>query len=264
MVLRDELNLFLARLYAFESFEDFCENGLQVEGKEQIEKIVLGVSFNLHLLNKAVEAKADAVIVHHGIFDRGFFVLKGRRKKIVKLLLDHDISLFGIHLPMDAHPELGHSAQLLSYIKAGSVEPFELGFIGQNVKGYTLDRLLDIFHETLHPRDVKDKLLEAPHFSLSEEMGFTVLRNGPDIPQKIVVITGGSSAYYEKAIELGVDTFICGEIKEKIPALSFETNTNFINLGHYYSEKPGMLALQKRLREEFTLETEFIEIPNPI
>lgn len=264
MVLRDDLNRFLDELYSFDNFEDYCVNGLQVEGKEQIKKILFGVSFNIHLLNQAIEQNADAIIVHHGIFDKGLFVLKGHKKKKIKMLLTSDISLFGIHLPMDAHPQIGHNALLLSAINAGSVEPFEIGFTGENVKEHNIDQIVDIFHEKLHNKEFEETEKEDSLFSLSRRKGFTIFQNGPEIPKKIAIISGGSSYLFEKAVEQGVDTFICGEMKEHIPALSVETNTNYINLGHYYSEKPGILALVKHIRENFQVETEYLEIPNPI
>jgi dinuclear metal center YbgI/SA1388 family protein len=251
-------------LYRFENFEDYCENGLQVEGKEQIEKILFAVSFNLHLVEKAIEQKADAIIVHHGIFDKGFFVLKGHKKKKIKMLLDHEISLFGIHLPMDAHPRLGHNALLLTAINAESIQPFEVGFTGENVKKHSLTRILEIFHERLHDGSLEEKEIKDGMFSFFKRQGFTVLNNGPEIPGKIALISGAASNLYEKAVERGVDTFICGDIKEHIPALSQETGTNFINLGHYYSEKPGVLELMKHLRENFAVTTGYVEIPNPV
>jgi dinuclear metal center YbgI/SA1388 family protein len=268
MIQRDDLNRFLAELYHYEYFEDFCENGLQVEGKEKIEKILLGVSFNLPFLQAALSRgeKPDALIVHHGIFQQGVFKLKGPLKQKIKTLLEHEISLFGIHLPMDAHPEMGHNALLISSIGAANIEPLEVGFRGENVQRHTLDRILEIFHEQLHPPDFTSDGQENENhiFSLSSRCGFTVLRNGPAVPRKLAVITGGSSAYYEKAIEKGVDTFFGGEIKEKIPALSLETHTNYVNLGHYFSEKPGVLALMKKIEDTFDVQTGYIEIPNPV
>jgi len=266
MVLRDELNRFLSGLYKFENVEDYCENGLQVEGKEAIEKILFGVSFNRSFLEQAIKGKADAVIVHHGIFQQGVFKLKGTLKQRVKMLLDKNISLFGIHLPMDRHPELGHNALLLSFIGAESIEPFEIGFCGENVREYSLDRILEIFHEQLHPKRFLNSDRENEHsiFSLSIKHGFKVLGNGPAVPKRMAVITGESSGYYEKAIEIGVDTFVSGEIKEKIPSISYETQTNYVNLGHYFSEKPGVLALKKRIEENFDVQTEYIEVPNPV
>jgi dinuclear metal center YbgI/SA1388 family protein len=268
MVSRDELSRFLADLYQYQNFEDYCENGLQVEGKEKIESIVFGVSFNRPFLEKAMEQKPDAIIVHHGIFQQGVFKLTGMLKQRVKMLLDHDISLFGIHLPMDSHPELGHNALLLKTIHAQDIEPFELGFRGKNVRGYSLDHILEIFHRELHPQGFAfagdSAGDEHSIFSLSKKHGFLVLENGPKVPGTIAVIAGASSGSYEKALEEDIDTFFCGDIKEHIPAFSYESRTNFVDLGHYYSEKPGVLALKGLIAEKFAVQTEYIEIPNPV
>lgn len=265
-MLRDELTQFLAELYHTEFFQDFCENGLQVEGKEKIEKILFGVSFNLPFLQAAIREKPDALIVHHGIFQQGVFKLKGPLKQKIKILLEHEVSLFGIHLPMDAHPEIGHNALLLSAIGAANLESLDVGFCGENVQHHSLGRILEIFHEQLHPPDFTPDGQENENriFSLSGRYGFLVLRNGPAVPRKLAVITGGSSAYYEKAVEKGADTFFGGEIKEKIPSLSLESHTNYVNLGHYFSEKPGVLALMKKIEETFAVQTGYIEIPNPV
>jgi putative NIF3 family GTP cyclohydrolase 1 type 2 len=98
--------------------------------------------------------------------------------------------------------------------------------------------------------------------SFTFEMGFRILANGPPIPRDMVIISGGSAKDYERAIEAGADTYFSGEMKEPVPALSFESQTNFVDLGHYDSEKPGILALQKHLEEKFSLQTVFIDIPN--
>ncbi|MCP5107239.1 MAG: Nif3-like dinuclear metal center hexameric protein [bacterium] len=265
MVLRNKLTQFLSSVYDYKSFEDGCENGLQVEGKEKIEKILFGVSFNQPFLEQVVKEKADAVIVHHGIFQKGVFKLKGPLKQKIKLLLDNEISLFGIHLPMDAHAELGHNALLLSSICAQGIEPFDLGFSGENAKKYSLDRILEIFHEQLHPESfAAGSKSEDAIFAISVKHGFTVLANGPEVPRKMAIVTGGSSGWYEQAIEAGADTFFGGDIKEKIPAISLDTKTNFVNLGHYFSEKPGVLALKKKIEDNFEVQTGYIEIPNPI
>lgn len=266
MILRNELEIFLESIYHYKNFDDWCENGLQVEGKEKIDKIVFGVSFNLPFLERAVEERADAVIVHHGIFQEGVFRLRGILKQKVKILLDRGISLFGIHLPMDANPMIGHSALLLKAMGAEKLEPFDVGFLGENVMEHSLGHILEIFHKTLHgeeavinPGECKD-----PTFSFSVTHGFTVLENGPTVPRKLALMTGGSSGFYEKAVEMGADTFFGGDIKEKTPAFSLETGTNFVNLGHYFSEKPGILALKKKIDASFDVETVYIEIPNPV
>lgn len=266
MVLRNDLTRFLKDWYHCENFQDKCENGLQVEGKETIDKIVFGVSFNQPFLSRTLEKNPDAIIVHHGIFQPGVFKLTGTLKQEVKPLLDRGISLYGIHLPMDGHPEMGHAALLLSSIGAQGIEPFaDFGACGQNTPGHTLDRILEMFHRQLHPGDFTGpEEKENLTFSLSTRYGFRVLRNGPGVPQRMAVMTGSSSDFYESAIKKGADTYFAGDIKEKTPALSLETRTNFVNLGHYFSEKPGVLALKKLVEEKFGVEAEYIEVPNPI
>jgi dinuclear metal center YbgI/SA1388 family protein len=266
MVLRKDLALFLNQLYNVENFEDGCENGLQVEGKDKITKILFGVSFNLPFIEQAINENADAVIVHHGIFQKGVFKLKGTLKQKIKIVLEHNISIFCIHLPMDVHPEIGHNALLMKSIDVEGFETFDFGYLGENSRRHTLDHILKIFHNELHPEDFGESRLSSDNsvFSLSRKYGFTVLDNGPEIPGKIAVMTGSSCDYYEKAVEKGVDTFFGGDIKEKIPAISYETRTNFVNLGHYYSEKPGVLALKNLITEKFAVQTAYIEIPNPV
>lgn len=261
----NELEAFLNETYKFENFDDYCVNGLIVEGKKKVEKMGFGVSFNAPFLEHSINSGCDAVLVHHGIFQKRFFALKGIEKNKIKKLLNNDISLFGIHLPMDAHPEIGHNSLLLRSIGFSVLEPLKWGFFGGNIEQKPLKKMVEIFHSLLHPGDFKysDTDLDE-EFNLQQRSGFMVLANGPDIPDKIFMASGGSTDLYEEAIASGADTFICGEIKEHIPAISLETGTNFINLGHYYSEKPGIIALMNLVKENFNVETEFIEIPNLI
>lgn len=268
-MLRTELEQFLEDTFQYGNFEDYCKNGLQVEGKESIRRIVFGVSFNLLLLEKAVAFQADAIIVHHGFFGKDVFSLTGRLKAKLKLLLQHDISLFGIHLPLDAHPEYGNNAQLFSYIGGQILEPYDVGFIGENKKQHSLLQLLNIFHQKLHPEDYQETPVEKTLLSVlipKQQHGFLYFDNGPKVPEKIVIISGSASRDYreEKILDKGIDTFICGSVDEPTPAISYETKTNFVNLGHYWSEKPGILALQTLIEQQFDVETTFIEIENVI
>ncbi|GAK57001.1 hypothetical protein U27_03965 [Candidatus Vecturithrix granuli] len=268
-MLRTDLEHFLKELYHYERFEDYCQNGLQVEGKEEIRKIVFGVSFNLPFLQKAIEAQADAIIVHHGIFGKNFFTVKGVLKERVKPLLQYNISLFGIHLPMDAQEQHGNNAQLLSYLDAEVLEPYDLGFIGQNTQEHSLSRILDIFHEKLHPAGYQIPPVERSLASIltpKQQHGFVLFDHGPQIPRKIAIISGGAAGKYrsEDLLSKGVDTYISGSVDEATPAWSYETKTNFINLGHYWSEKSGPLALQQEIARLFDVKTEFIEVENVI
>ena len=266
-MLRTELEYFLKDTFQYDNFQDYCQNGLQVEGKNTINKIVFGVSFNLPFLEKAIQQQADAIIVHHGFFGKNFFTLKGIMKEKIKLLLQHDISLFGIHLPLDAHEQYGNNARLFSYLGAEISEPYDVGFIGKNAQQYSLAQILDIFHQKLQPEGYQAPSVEHAVSSVlmpKQQYGFLYFENGPDIPETIAIISGGSSRTYrsEEFIERGVDTYICGSVDEAIPAVSYETKTNFINIGHYWSEKAGPLALQAEIERRFDVETVFIELEN--
>jgi len=267
MILRDEFEKYLSKLYSVDSFEDYCINGLVVEGKTQIEKIGFGVSFNLPFLNEAIAKGCDAIIVHHGIFKDGFFSLKGYLKERIKLLIENDISLFSIHLPMDAHPQIGHNALMFDVIGAQVTGKIDVGFIGVNSGGKSIMEISDQLNGYLIPNGIKtakESISNDSYFSLNKRGYFTLLKNGPDVPEMVAIVSGGSSGIYEEAVNLGADTFICGDIREHIPAISLETKTNFINLGHYFSERPGILALKEKVEKEFPVECEFIEIPNPV
>lgn len=268
MVELNKLNKFLNDLYKFGDYEDYCFNGIQIEGKKEIKKIIFGVSFNYEFLKRAIDSNADALIVHHGIFGKKFFRLYGILKEKIKILLDKNITLIGIHLPMDAHPEIGHNALLFKYIGAKIVEPIGVGFIGINEKKIKLNNIIEKYHLKLHTHNLKyyesfNKISEKI-FNIEIKYGFQIIKNGIDVPEKIAIISGASASYYEKCIELGVDTFICGEIKEQIPAISKETKTNFINIGHNNSEKPGILKLIEIIKNKFDVETKFIHIDNYI
>lgn len=271
-MLRTELEQFLADTFQYDNFQDYCRNGLQVEGKEEIHKVVCGVSLNLPLLREAIRLQADAILVHHGFFGKDFLSLRGVLREKVKLLIQHDISLFGIHLPLDAHQEYGNNAQLFAAIGGDELEPYDVGFIGRNPRRYSLVQMLDIFHQQLHPADFSGITDEAEHCSVDQQSillpkrrhGFVYFANGPKIPQKIGIMSGGSAKYYYEAVEKGVDTFIAGSIDEPTPAMSYETGTNFVCLGHYWSEKPGIWALQHAIEHKFDVEATFVDIANMI
>lgn len=266
-MLRTELEQFLADTFQYDNFQDYCQNGLQVEGKEEIHKVVCGVSLNLPLLREAIRLQADAVLVHHGFFGKNFFSLRGVMREKVKLLLQHDISVFGIHLPLDAHQEYGNNVQLFAAIGGDELEPYDVGFIGRNPRQYSVVQMLDIFHQQVHPADFSGITDEAEPQSVllpKRRHGFVYFANGPTIPQKVGIMSGGSAKYYYEALEKGVDTFIAGSVDEPTPAMSYETGTNFVCLGHYWSEKPGIWALQHAIEHKFDVEATFVDVANTI
>jgi dinuclear metal center YbgI/SA1388 family protein len=262
MVKRDKLASDLQKLFRYEDYEDYCLNGLQVEGCDPIYKIAFAVSYNLLAVEEAIARGANALIVHHGIFGKDFFSITGREKTKVKMLLDNDISLFGIHLPLDAHRELGNNAQLAACISADIIEPFEVGFLVKNTAKLNRRDILAAFHEKLGTDD--EGTILGNGLIPSKTFGMDHCDFGPDTPDKIAIVSGGAGSYYEPALLKGIDTFICGDIREQIPAIAYESKTNYINLGHYWSETLGIKALQTWCEKNYKVETEFININNRI
>ena len=264
---REQLNDFLREFYRVEEFDDYCYNGLQVEGREPVHRVVLGVSLNRELLDAAIEQKADALIVHHGFFGREFFRVTGVRKRYVSTLLSEGISLFGIHLPMDAHPEVGHNACILKWLAGDEPEPLGPGFLAGNSAGLNLEQMLIRLNDRLPRLEGMPNIRgssENRGFRISERYGFQILENGPSVPRRIAVVSGGSASLYETAVSRGAEAFFCGEIKEQIPEFSKETGTHFVHLGHYRSELPGVWALRDLLERRFDLKAVFVDVFNPL
>ena len=126
MVNRKELDNYCKEYLNVDAFKDYCPNGLQIEGAENITNIVSGVSANLALIERAIDENADAIFVHHGIFwqDEDQVIAGAKRRKI-SLLLSHNINLFGYHLPLDAHPEVGNNVQLGKLLDIQNIKPVE-------------------------------------------------------------------------------------------------------------------------------------------
>lgn len=262
MISRQELTNDLKQLFRYDDYDDFCLNGLQIEGKEDIHKIAFAVSYNALALEEAIREQADALIVHHGIFGKNFFSITGREKSKIKAILDADISLFGIHLPLDAHRELGNNAQLATCIYAEILEAFDVGFLVENSKKLSREQIIVAFHQKLGTDDAGTILPKG--INPGRTLGIDHCDFGPNIPERIAIVSGGGGSYYEKALDLGVDTFITGDIREQHPAIAYESKTNYINLGHYWSETLGIKALQSWCEQKYNIETQFININNRI
>ena len=262
MIKRENLSRDLEKLFRYEDYEDYCLNGLQIEGRKTIKKIAFAVSYNLPAVEQAINWGADALIAHHGVFGKNFFSVTGREKVKVKALLDADISLFGIHLPLDAHRELGNNAQLAACISADILEPFEVGFIVMNTAKLSRQEILKAFHDKLSTDD--EGRIKAEGIKPGKTYGIDHCDFGPDVPEKIAIVSGGSGSYYEPALLKGIDTFIGGDIREQIPAIAYESKTNYINLGHYWSETIGIKALQTWCEQNYQVETVFLNINNRI
>lgn len=242
---------FINQYLEIQLYRDFCPNGLQVEGKKNIQKIALGVSATEEFIQKAIEEKCDLLIVHHGLFwNKDSRVIKGHTKKRLKLLLDNDINLVAYHLPLDYHQEVGNNVQLAkrlgfeNIMKYGSSKPFGLGISG-TFKG-------DV-------GKLKDKI------ELVLERTPYVLEHGnKESFSKVGIITGGAQGYFLDSVNEGVDCFITGEMSEFNDSLSKEYNVPFIAAGHYHTEMFGVQALGKKITEKFNIPNIFLKTNNYI
>ncbi len=245
---RNELLSYLNELLKVDEFSDASPNGLQVEGKSEINSIICGVSSSERLFQIAVSKGADMIIVHHGLFwkrDPSPLTITGIRRNRLAFLLQNDLNLVSYHLPLDAHEEFGNNIQILRRLHIAPLQPVEVGYIGICEPPLPLDKL----------RERIDKELET------DSMIFDF---GPAEVRKLLVISGSSSFVVEDAARLGVDTFLGGDIREEHVRVCEELGLNFIAGGHYNTEKFGVQALCNHITEKFGVTTEYVDIPNPV
>jgi dinuclear metal center YbgI/SA1388 family protein len=234
-----------------ERFKDYGPNGLQVEGREAVRKVVSGVTASRALIEAAIARGADAVFVHHGLFWRGQDGrVTGWMKQRLALLLAHDINLFAYHLPLDAHPELGNNAQLgkqLGLVATGRFGDQDLGFLGERSYG---DGFADTESLALHVR----KVLGRP---------VTSVAGMPGPLRRIAWCTGGAQSYFEAAIAAGAQAFLTGEISEPQAHYARECGVSFIACGHHATERYGAPAVAEHVARDLGLEHEFVDVDNP-
>ncbi|MFT3817092.1 MAG: Nif3-like dinuclear metal center hexameric protein [Rubrivivax sp.] len=228
-------------------FKDYGPNGLQVEGRAEVRRLVSGVTASLAFIDAALAAGADALLVHHGLFWRGQDGrLTGWLKERVARLLKADVSLFAYHLPLDAHAELGNNAQLGLRLGLRSDARFgeqELGFIG--------------------PASTPDAaaLAERVRASLGRP---PLLLPGDGRPlRRVAWCTGGAQGWFEAAIAAGADLYLTGEISEPQAHLARETGVAYLACGHHATERYGAPAVGAWLAQQLRLEHRFIEVDNP-
>jgi dinuclear metal center YbgI/SA1388 family protein len=232
-------------------FKDYGPNGLQVEGAETIRHIVSGVTASRALIEAAIDAKADAIFVHHGLFWRGQDgTVTGWMKQRLQLLLAHNINLLAYHLPLDAHPELGNNAQLgkrLGLQVQGTFGEQDLGLWGTRADAQAfadVHALAAVVSTALHREPV---VVQTPAREI----------------RKVAWCTGGAQSYFEAAISAGVDAFITGEISEPQAHLARETGVAFLACGHHATERYGAPSVAAHVAAQLGITHQFIEIDNP-
>jgi dinuclear metal center YbgI/SA1388 family protein len=230
---------------------DYCPNGLQVEGRPQVRRIVSGVTASQALVDAAVEAEADVLLVHHGYFWKGENpCVTGMKQRRLKALLAHDISLLAYHLPLDLHPEVGNNVQLareLEITVEGPLEPDNPRTVG----------LVGSLVEPMSPRDFARRVQQV----LGRE---PLLVEGPGPIRRIGWCTGGGQGYIDQAIAAGVDLYLTGEASEQTFHSARENGISFIAAGHHATERYGVQALGDYLARRFAIEHLFIDCPNPV
>lgn len=231
--------------------QDYCPNGLQVEGRSDIQHVITGVTASQQLIDEAVRLGADTLLVHHGYFWKGEDArVIGMKQRRLKTLLAHDINLIGYHLPLDIHPEFGNNAELLRLLGASSVDAVAdvsppgilmSGRLQSPKSGYELaDAIETILQRTL----VAVALNEQPI-------------------SRIAVCTGGGQGFIEHAVAAGVDAFITGEVSEQTIHVARECGIQFFAAGHHATERYGVKALGERLQKESGVRVDFVDMDNP-
>jgi dinuclear metal center YbgI/SA1388 family protein len=240
---------YCADFLSIADFQDYCPNGLQVEGVDRIERIVTGVTASQALIDAAAEENADALLVHHGFFWKGEDpCLVGNKGRRVKALHAAGLSLLAYHLPLDAHAELGNNRRLADLL--GIEQPA--------------------------PVSAREPLLWRGHLpaaesveAFSDRVTKALARTPLHIPacdrpiRTLAWCTGGGQRYIEQAASLGVDAFLSGEISESTTHQARESGVDYFAIGHHASEREGIRALGDHLSQGFGLRHRFIDIDNP-
>ncbi|WP_339338715.1 Nif3-like dinuclear metal center hexameric protein [uncultured Oceanicoccus sp.] len=235
-----------------QAFNDYCPNGLQVQGSDTINKLVVGVTASQALINRAIDEKADAILVHHGYFWKGedpcIVSMKYRR---IEALIKNNISLIAYHLPLDAHPLMGNNAQLakrLDITVTGGLQPDNPNSVG-NVGRLAAPVSAEKFCQQVNAALGREPLL---------------IKGGDQLIETIGWCTGGAQGYIDQAASLGVDAYLSGEISEPTVHSAKELGIHYIAAGHHATERYGVQAVGKYMAEKFNLDYQFIDIDNPV
>lgn len=249
MVSLFELEDYTGKLLEASRFRDYSPNGLQVEGRASVGRLATGVSASLALLQAALDAQADAVLVHHGWFWRNEDArVVGVKRKRLGLLMEQGVSLLAYHLPLDAHPELGNNAQLAKRF-------------GLAVEGWFGEQNIAAHGSLIVPASLADFAARVAS-SLSRKP--LVIGDADRNIKRIAWCSGAAQDYFGEALKYGVDAFITGEISEHSVHLARESGVAFISAGHHATERYGVQALGEHLAAQFGLQHQFIDIDNPV
>ena len=235
-----------------DEFSDYCPNGIQVECSQEVNFVVSGVTASMALIDAAIEAGADTLLVHHGYFWKGESQpIAGFKGERIRKLIRNDVNLLAYHLPLDAHPEVGNNAQLARIMNwkidgsFGSVGAHDIALSGRPEHALSIEQLGEA---------VAVKLGRQP----------LVISAGEKPVESIAWCTGAAQSYIEEAASRGIDAFISGEVSEHTFHFAREMGIHYIAAGHHATERFGVQALGRLLAGRFNLRHQFIDIENPV
>ncbi len=241
---RDQLASYLNDYLQTSRIQDYCPNGLQVEGRSVLRRIVTGVTASLRLIEHAVRVDADAIVVHHGLFWKGDpQTVSGFRRRRLSAVLANDLNVFAYHLPLDLHPQVGNNVQLglqMGWTQTGVAGDKGLVCLGQVPVPMTVGQVLEHIERVLgrKPQWVGDSSLPV---------------------QQIAWCTGGAPSYVELAAQHGATVYVTGELSEPAAHVAMETGTVLIGAGHHATERGGPQALGLHVAEQFGVQVDFVD-----
>lgn len=254
MITREVLTQYYETLLSASQFEDYAPNGLQVEGKPRVKKLAFAVSATQDSIKEALAWGADGLVVHHGFFwkHQGSRPLVGGWGTRVMMAVKSDLNVWGQHLPLDGHPEVGNAVALAEALGMVELSPFAL-----------------YKRKPLGARGVMGKPMSAQDFQahLQQVLGHSVVMASHDpnaLIRTVGIVTGGANNEWTQALDAGLDAYVTGEISEYNWHDCREAQLHYFAGGHHATEKFGIQKLMERtLKDHAGLEAKFFDSPNP-
>lgn len=245
---RADLVAYLDEYLRIEEIKDYGPQGLQVEGRDEVNLIVGTVDAQLPCVAAALERNAGMLLVHHGIFWGPAQPLRDSMGLLVRTIIGAGLNLYAAHLALDAHPVVGNNAELARRLglevieRWGTVNGVDLAVLAVDPDGVKLDYLVDRYTQLVGP--VR-----------------TVQPHGPRLVKRVGIMSGSGASHIAEAKALGCDLYITGETSHAHYYAALNAGINVIYGGHYTSETVGVQALGLHLQEEFEIEFEFVDLP---
>ena len=246
---RDELVTYLDTYLQIEAIEDTSNNGLQVEGPEEVTRLAFAVDAGLAAFEEARAAGAQMIVVHHGLFWSKPLMVVGIHRHRVQVLLEAGLSLYACHLPLDFHSEVGNNATLARWLALEESAPFG------EYKGHPAG-----IAGNLNEKLPLDRFVAQVEHSLGEPV-IQVWPFGAESIQRVGIVSGGAGFLVGEAAKAKVDVFLTGEMNHSIYHEAKELRMNVIYGGHYATETAGLKSLADHLSTRFRLETVFLDLP---